>query len=91
MFVLPYTQTERFDQMSEHQHTAAASLASLEALCERIEAEAPHLRILDVFESPHPFFRVKDTVHGIVVGFSSEDDYVTYMQIVSRTGVNHHA
>jgi hypothetical protein len=90
MFVL-LVQTERFDQMSEQQQHSPASLFPLVALCERIEAEAPHLQIKGLYEFPRPFIKVKDTVHGIVVGFSSEDDYVTYLQIVSRMEVKRHA
>ena len=75
--------------MSEQWHSPA-SLAALVALCECIEAEAPHLRILGLYEYPRPFVKVKDTVHGIVVGFSSEADYSTYCQITARTGGNHH-
>ena len=76
--------------MSEQQHSPA-SLAALVALCECIEAEAPHLRILGLYEYPRPFVKVKDTVHGIVVGFSSEADYITYCQIVSRAEGTRHA
>ena len=82
-------QTERFDQMSD-QHHSPASLFPLVALCERIEAEAPHLRVTGLYEFPMPFIKVKDTEHGIV-GFSSEDEFVTYLQIMSRHGGNRHA
>jgi hypothetical protein len=77
--------------MSEYHYHSPASLVSLVALCERIEAEAPHLTILAVYEFPKPFIKVRDTEHGIVVGFSSEAEYVTYCQIVSRTGGSRHA
>ena len=40
---------------------------------------------------PHPFVRVKDTVNGIIVGFSSEADYTTYVGMMSRSGGNSHA
>jgi len=40
--------------------------------------------VLDVYEQPHPFVRVKDTLNGIVVGFSSEAEYTLYCQIVAR-------
>ena len=80
------TQTERFDQMSEHSPHPPASLVALIALCERMTVEAPHLRILGLCEYPKPFVRVKDTVHGIVVGFSSEDELVTYLRITARKG-----
>jgi hypothetical protein len=88
MFV--FTLTERFDRMSEYQHFPA-SLSQLVALRERIEAEAPHLRVTGLYEFPKPFLRVKDTEHGIVVGFSSEEEYVSYCQIVSWKGGPHHA
>jgi hypothetical protein len=84
-------QTERFDQMSEYYSHSSASLVSLVALCERIEAEAPALKVLAVYEFPKPFVKVRDTEHGIVVGFSSEAEFVTYCQIVSRKGGCHHA
>jgi hypothetical protein len=29
-------------------------------------------------------------MHGIVVGFSSEDEFITYLQITSRQGGNRH-
>ena len=71
--------------MSTQQHSPA-SLAPLVALCERIEAEAPHLLVKGLYEYPRPFVKVKDTVHGIVVGFSSEADYVTYLHLTARKG-----
>ncbi len=70
---------------------SSSSLAAILALAERIACESPHLKVLDVFASSRPFVEVKDTVNGIVIGFSSEADYVTYVQIMSRTGGNHHA
>lgn len=85
MFVMRHTQTERFDQMSEYHHSPA-SLAALVALYERIAAEAPHLQVMGLYEFPRPFLRVKDTVHGIVVGFSSEDELVTYLHMTTRKG-----
>lgn len=63
----------------------------MQALAERIEEETPHLRVLDVYECLHPFVRVKDTINGIIVGFSSEADYTTYVAITRRTEVHHHA
>ena len=73
--------------MSEHCQHSPAALVPLLALCERIEAEAPHLHIKGLYEYPRPFVKVKDTVHGIVVGFSSEDELVTYLRITTRKGV----
>ena len=70
---------------------SSSSLSAMQALAERIEAETPHLRVLDVYECLHPFVRVKDTINGIIVGFSSEADYTTYVAITRRTEVHHHA
>jgi hypothetical protein len=86
MCVSLYAETERFDQMSDQQHHSPSSPSwlAIQALEERIEAEAPYLKVLAVHVFPYPFLKVKDTVHGIVVGFSSEADYVTYCQIVHR-------
>ena len=73
--------------MSEQQHPASVSLPAIQALRQRIEQEAPHLHVLDVYEQPHPFIRVKDTLNGIIVGFSSEMEYTLYCQIIgSREG-----
>ena len=69
----------------------SSSLAAILALAARIERETPHLHVLDVYAAPTPFVEVKDTVHGIVVGFSSEADYSTYCQIVSRSEESRHA
>jgi hypothetical protein len=70
---------------------SSSSLSAMQALAERIEEETPHLRVLDVCECPHPFVSVKDTVNGIIVGFSSEADYTTYVGMMSRSEVYHHA
>ena len=71
--------------MSDQQHPASApSLPAIQALRQRIEAESPHLHVLDVYEQPYPFVRVKDTVHRIIVGFSSEEEYDLYCQIILR-------
>jgi hypothetical protein len=70
---------------------SSSSLSAMQALAERIEEETPQLRVLDVYECPHPFVRVKDTSNGIIVGFSSEADYTTYVAITHPTEVNHHA
>jgi hypothetical protein len=47
--------------------------------------------VLDVCVYPHPYVKIKDTVNGIIVGFSSEADYTTYVAITRRTEVHHHA
>ena len=63
----------------------------MQALAGRIEAETPHLHVLDVCAYPHPYVKIRDTVNGIIVGFSSEADYTTYVGMMSRTEVHHHA
>ena len=68
-----------------------SALSVMQALRKRIEEETPHLRVLDVCEYLRPFVKVKDTVNGIVVGFSSEADYITYIAIMRRTGGSSHA
>ena len=80
----------------EHvQQQPASFLSLLEAMLalrDRIEAESPSLKVLDVCAHPSsPFLTVKDTVHDIVVGFSSEADYLTYVGIMRRMGGNRHA
>src|SRR5260370_37674521 len=77
---------ERFDQMNEAQ-PSSTSLSVMQALRKRIEEETPHLHVLDVYEYPHPYIKVKDTVNGIIVGFSSEADYTTYVVMMRRTEV----
>src|SRR5260221_9923208 len=91
--------TERFDQMNEQlehvQQQPASFLSLLEAMLalrDRIEEESPSLKVLDVCAHPsRPFLTVKDTVHGIVIGFSSEADYITYVGMMRRMGGNSHA
>ena len=83
-------------EQPEHVRQQPASFLSLLeamlALRDRIEAESPSLKVLDVCAHPSsPFLTVKDTVHDIVVGFSSEADYLTYVGIMRRTGGNRHA
>ena len=69
-----------------------ASFLSLLALRDRIKEESPSLRVFDVCAHPSsPFLTVKDTVHDIVAGFSSEADYLTYVGIMRRAEVNRHA
>ena len=70
---------------------SSTSLSAMQVLHERIERDAPWLQVLDLVESPSPFVKVKDTVNGIIVGFSSEADYTTYVAITRRTEVHHHA
>ncbi len=70
---------------------SSSSLSAMQALAERIAAETPHLRVLDVCAYPHPYVKVKDTVNGIIVGFSSETDYTTYVVLMRRVEVHHHA
>ena len=70
--------------MSEHQHPSSSLVPPIQALEERIRREAPHLQVIDLFESPRSLVTVKDILHGIIVGFASEADYLTYCQIVNR-------
>jgi hypothetical protein len=70
---------------------SSPSLSAMQALAERIAAETPHLRVLDVYECLRPFVRVKDTINGIIVGFSCEADYTTYVGMMRRVEVHHHA
>ena len=70
---------------------SSTSLSAMQVLRERIERDAPWLQVLDLVESPSPFVKVKDTVNGIIVGFSSEADYTTYVAITRRTEVHHRA
>lgn len=74
--------------MSEYQQrfVSPSSLLAIQALEERIEVESPHLKVLAVHLFPSPFIKVRDSKHGIVVGFSCEADYVTYCQITARKG-----
>ena len=82
-------------QPAHVQQQPASFLSLLEAMLalrDRIEAESPSLKVLDVCAHPSsPFLTVKDTVHDIVVGFSSEADYTTYVGIMRRMGGNRHA
>lgn len=64
---------------------SSPSLGTVLALAQRIEGN-PRFQVRDVFAHPFPFVEVKDTVCGIIVGFSSEADYVTYCQITARKG-----
>ena len=74
--------------MSEYQQpfVSPSSWLAIQALEERIEAEAPWLHVLAVHLFPAPFVKVRDSEHGIVVGFSCEADYLTYCQITARKG-----
>ena len=76
--------------MNEAQ-ASPSSLSAMQALRERIERDAPWLQVLDLVESASPFVSVKDTVNGIIVGFSSEVDYTTYVGMMSRSGGKSHA
>ena len=70
--------------------TSSPSLSAILALAARLERD-PRFVVRDVFAHPFPFVEVKDAVHGIVVGFSSEADYRTYCQITARTEGGRHA
>lgn len=67
------------------------SLSAILALAARIERDT-RFQVRDVYVyALKPFVEVKDTIHGVVVGFSSEDDYVTYLEIAhtQRGGRSH--
>ena len=71
--------------------TPSSALSAILALAARLERESTRFEVRDVFAHPLPFVEVKDTVHGIVVGFSCEADYTTYCQITARTEGGRHA
>ncbi len=76
--------------MSEQHHSiSSSSLSAMQVFALRIEVQTPHLRVLKVLESPRPFLLVRDTLHGIVVAFSSEADYLTYRHTVRQEGEHH--
>jgi len=75
--------------MSEQQHSISSSLSAIQAFALRIEVQTPHLKVLKVYESPSPYLLVRDTLHGIVVAFSSEAEYVTYCHTVRQEGEHH--
>jgi hypothetical protein len=78
--------------MSEYQHHSHASLVSLVALCERIEAEAPALEVLALYEFPKPFLKVKDVTNGLVVALSSQAELTLYLDVIhSQKGGRRHA
>lgn len=82
---------EHQQQTPQEQRSNAAALAALLLLRECIEEESPSLTVLEMYTQPRPFLKVKDTVHGIVIGFSCEADYRTYVAIVSQPEeVAHH-
>ena len=76
--------------MNNAQPPSVSSLCAILALAYRIAHEAPHLQVRDVFAFPVLFVRVKDTINGIIVAFSSEDDYTTYVGMMRRAEVNRH-
>ena len=76
--------------MSEQHHfISPSSMSAMQAFARRIDVSTPHLHVLAVFESPHPSLLVRDTLHGIVVAFSSEADYLTYRRTVRQEGGRH--
>ena len=83
---------EKPEHVQQQPASILSSLEAMLALRDRIEAESPSLTVLDVCAYPaSPFLTVKDTVHGIVVGFSSEADYTTDVRMISRSGGKSHA
>jgi hypothetical protein len=83
---------EKPAQVQQQPASFLSSLEAMLALRDRIEEESPSLKVFDVCAHPScTFLTVKDTVNGIVVGFSSEADYTTYVGMMRRVEVNHHA
>lgn len=74
--------------MSQQHYTpACASLPAIWALEARIRHEASdRFHVLNVMKYPRPSLKVKDIVHGIVVAFSSEADYLTYCRVTTEKG-----
>ena len=73
---------------TQHYTPTCALLPAIWALEARIRREASHrFRVLDVMKYPHPSLKVTDTLHGIVVAFSSEADYLTYCRVTAEKGV----
>ena len=70
--------------MNEASTPVSDALEAIHTLADRIRRETPHLHVMNVLTHPYPFVKVKDSVYKLVVGFSSEADYVTYCQITSR-------
>ena len=68
--------------MSDYQFHSPAAFASLVDLCERIEAEAPALSVLAVYEYPRPLIKVKDATNGLVVALSSEAELTLYLNAI---------
>ena len=68
-----------------HEASVSSSLDAILALASRLERN-PRFQIRDVFTHPYPSVEVKDTLHGIVVGFSCEADYLTYLSLTARKG-----
>lgn len=70
--------------MSEQQSPTPVSSPAMQALSERIARETPELYVMNVCVSPRPYLRVKDSVNGIIVGFSCEEEYLLYVQAILR-------
>ena len=77
--------TERIDPMSELQPLVSVSLSPMQALRECIERETPALHVMAVYEAaPRPYLLVKDNASGIIITFSSKEEYLLYCQVVLR-------
>ena len=71
--------------MSERHQPATVSMPPIRALCERIERETPALHVMAVYEAaPRPYLLVKDNASGIIITFSSKEEYLLYCQVVLR-------
>ena len=83
---------EKPEQVQQQPASFRSLLEAMLALRDRIAEESPSLKVLDVCAHPSSLIlTVKDTVHDIVVGFSSEADYLTYVGMMRRIGGNSHA
>ena len=73
------------EPLSSQHLVAPVSLSPMQALRERIERETPTLHVMTVYEAaPRPYLLVKDNASGIIITFSSEEEYLLYCQVVLR-------
>ena len=71
----------------------ACSLDAILALAARIERD-PRFVVRDVYaHSLKPFVEVKDTINNLIVAFTSEAEYVLYLEVIlhDQTGGRRHA
>lgn len=71
----------------------ACSLDAILALAARLERD-PRFVVRDIYaHSVKPFVEVKDTINGLVVAFTSEAEYVLYLDVIlhDQTGGRRYA